>query len=226
MIPNPVRLFHITALTNLNEICCQGALISKNKVGHHGINYQNIAHNGAQSARSFRAVIDPPGGLLHDYVPFYFAPRSPMLSAIHNKKVVGCSLNQEDIIYFETTVDQVINSGLAFIFYDMNATLAFSKPYTDLNLLPTVIAWDLITEPPTLDGFCKYFFDKAADPKYVNRMARRQAEFVVKDKIPLNCFTRICVINSSIKNQVDRILFSHGLTLRVDVMTDWYFLGQ
>lgn len=226
MMPNPVRLFHITALTNLNNICYQGALISKNKVGHHGINYQNIAHTGAQCTRSLRAVIDPPGGVLHDYVPFYFAPRSPMLSAIQNKKVVGCSLNQEDIIYFETTADQVISSGLKFIFFDMNATFAFSKAYTDPSLLHSVVAWDLITEPPNLDGYCKYFFDKAANPKYVNRMARRQAEFIVKDEIPLNCFTRMGVINSSVKNQVDRILFAHGLTLKVDVMTDWYFLGQ
>ncbi|CAM2934497.1 TPA: DUF4433 domain-containing protein [Legionella pneumophila] len=226
MMPNPVRLFHITALTNLNNICCQGALISKNKVGHHGINYQNIAHAGAQSSRSHRAVLNPPGGLLHDYVPFYFAPRSPMLSAIHNKKVSGCSLNQEDIIYFETTVEQLVNSSLEFIFYDMNATLVFSNAYTDLGLLSSVIAWDLITEPPTLDGYCKYFHDIQADPKYVNRRARRQAEFIVKDLIPLNCFNRIGVINCSVKNQVNRILLTHGLTLKVDVMTDWYFLGQ
>ncbi|HAT1882457.1 TPA: DUF4433 domain-containing protein [Legionella pneumophila] len=226
MMPDPVRLFHITALTNLNDICCQGALISKNKVGHHGINYQNIAHAGAQNSRSLRAVLDPPGGLLHDYVPFYFAPRSPMLSAIHNKKVNGCSLSQEDIIYFETTVEELVKLGSEFIFYDMNATLAFSKAYTDLNQLPSVIAWDLITEPPTLDGYCKYFHDIQSEPKYVNRRARRQAEFIVKDSIPLNCFTRIGVIKSSVKNQVDRILLTHGLTLRVDVMTDWYFLGQ
>ncbi|WP_064088253.1 type II toxin-antitoxin system toxin DNA ADP-ribosyl transferase DarT [Legionella feeleii] len=225
-MPDPVRLFHITALANLNDICCQGALISKNKVGHHGINYQNIAHAGAQNLRSLRAVLDPPGGLLHDYVPFYFAPRSPMLSAIHNKRVDGCSLSQEEIIYFETTVEQLVKLGLEFIFYDMNATLTFSKAYTDLGLLPSVIAWDLITEPPTLDGYCKYFHDIQSDPKYVDRRARRQAEFIVKDSIPLNCFTRIGVINSSVKNQVDRILLTHGLTLRVDVMTDWYFLEQ
>ncbi len=46
-----------------------------------GIDYQNIAHQGAQGARSIKSVPYPPGGQVHDYVPFYLAPRSPMLLA-------------------------------------------------------------------------------------------------------------------------------------------------
>lgn len=226
MMPNPVRLFHITALTNLEAICRQDALVSKNRVGHHGINYQNIAHAGAQGARSQRAVVDPPGGVLHDYVPFYFAPRSPMLSAILNGRVDGCQLTQQDIIYFETTVDKVVTANLEFAFYDRNATRSYSNSYTDLSLLSSVIAWDLLTEPPQSDGYCMYFLDRVENPKYVDRMEKRQAEFIIKDQIPLNCFTRIGVIDDCMKNEVSRILLAHALKLKVDIMTDWYFLGQ
>lgn len=73
--PRPVRLFHITALENLPTILAAGALVSKNAGAAAGIKYQNIAHGGAQSARSQRGVPDPPGGSVHDFVPFYFAPR-------------------------------------------------------------------------------------------------------------------------------------------------------
>jgi hypothetical protein len=52
MMPNPVRLFHITAIDNLTAICQRGALISKNAGISQGINYQNIAHAGAQTARA------------------------------------------------------------------------------------------------------------------------------------------------------------------------------
>ena len=75
---------------------------------------------------------------MHDFVPFYFAPRSPMLSAIHNGKVSGCTLLQEDIVHLETTVELATASGNAFVFYDRNATLAFSTPYTDLARLDAV----------------------------------------------------------------------------------------
>ncbi|HHT9959551.1 TPA: type II toxin-antitoxin system toxin DNA ADP-ribosyl transferase DarT [Legionella pneumophila] len=226
MMRTPVRLFHITALTNLEAICLRQSLISKNKTGHHGINYQNIAHSGAQSSRSKRIVPNPPGGTLHDFVPFYFAPRSPMLSAIVNGSVDGCQLSQEDIIYFETTVDNVLAFGLDFIFYDRNATYTYSQAYTDLNLLDSVVDWELLSEKPTLDGFCKYFFDKHQDQKYVDRMEKRQAEFLVKHELPLDCITRIGVINRNTLNNVSRILLAHKLELKVDIMTDWYFLGQ
>ena len=102
-MPRPVRLFHITAIDNLEMICQQGALLSKTKSQQLGLLYNNIAHSGAQGARAVKTVTDPPGGLVHEFVPFYFAPRSPMLSAIHNGRVQNCNYDQTDIIYFETT---------------------------------------------------------------------------------------------------------------------------
>ena len=79
--PQPTRLFHITAMANLPAIFAAGALLSKSGGAAAGINYQNIAHAGAQGARAMRTVPNPPGRLVHDFVPFYFAPRSPMLYA-------------------------------------------------------------------------------------------------------------------------------------------------
>ncbi len=72
MIPDPIRLFHITAIDNLDVICQSGNLVCKNGSTSQGINYQNIAHSGAQGARAVRQVPDPPGGTIHDFVPFYF----------------------------------------------------------------------------------------------------------------------------------------------------------
>ena len=133
MVPNPIRLFHITAIDNLEDICRTGELLCKN-LGHaHGISYQNIAHAGAQGARAGKAVPNPPGGTIHDFVPFYFAPRSPMLSAIHNGKVAGCSYTQADILHFETNLDQVVALGNDIVFYDRNATLDLIVPRTQIS---------------------------------------------------------------------------------------------
>ena len=221
-VHNPVRLFHITAIANLPAICKRGSLLSKNSGALVGINYQNIAHQGAQGKRAGRAVPNPPGGMVHDYVPFYFAPRSPMLFAINGGRVVGCDWRQADIVHFETNVDELISENKDFVFYDLNATLAWSMAYTDLAHLNKV-AWDLIFEDPALDGYCKYWQSVGGHDRYSDRMERRQAEFLVKDAVSLTRFTRIGVINDERANQVRTILAKAGVNLPVEVKRDWYF---
>lgn len=224
-VPAPVRLFHITAIANLPAICQAGALLSKNRGAANGVAYQNIAHGGAQGVRAVKPLPDPPGGAVHDYVPFYFAPRSPMLSAIHAGRVAGCTLAQQDIVHLETTVERVTAQGESFVFYDRNATLAYSKPYTDLTCLDAV-AWDLLTELPRLDGFCKYFQNRHQEERYVDRMERRMAEFLVRDGVPLSRFVRMGVCTPAKAAQVQAVLDAAGVVLQVEVKADWYFLGQ
>lgn len=221
--PQPTRLFHITAIANLPAIVAAGALLSKNSGAAAGINYQNIAHAGAQGARAVRAVPDPPGGVVHDFVPFYFAPRSPMLYAINGGRVAGCTWRQADIVHFETTVALATTAGRAFVFYDRNATLAFSTAYTDLARLDAAVAWDLITEVPQLDGYCMYWHNRPADARYADRMERRQAEFLVRDNVPLHCMTRLGVIDAGRQAQVQAMLARAGVAMPVDVMPAWYF---
>lgn len=224
-IPNPVRLFHITSIANLPGICAAGALLSKNAGAAAGIDYQNIAHKGAQGARAGRAVPNPPGGVVHDYVPFYFAPRSPMLSAIDHGRVTNCPWRQGDIVHLETTVDRVVAGTVSFVFYDRNATLAFSQPFTDLARLDTV-AWDLLTEQPRLDGFCKYWQNRYNVERYVDRMERRQAEFLVRERVPLDRLVRIGVMDANRAAEVRAILAAGGINLALEVKPEWYFLGQ
>jgi hypothetical protein len=221
--PNPTRLFHITAIGNLPGICNVAALLSKSIGSLVGVNYQNIAHAGAQGTRATRPVPNPPGGNIHDYVPFYFAPRSPMLMAIDRGKVQGCTLRQGDIVHFETTVSNVAALKKPVVFYDRNATLAYSTAYTNLNELESAVAWDLLTEAPQLDGFCKYWQNRNDNARYVDRMERRQAEFLVKDMVPFASFTRVGVLDAVRKRQVEAIFHSAKVSLPVVAMPDWYF---
>ena len=226
MVPDPIRIFHITAIDNLDAICRAGALICKNSCASQGINYQNIAHSGAQGARASTIVPNPPGGVVHDFVPFYFAPRSPMLSAIHNGNVGGCDYQQEDILHFETTIPSVLSHSQEVVFFDLNATLQWSTPYTDVGEIPSKVAWDVICADPKLDGYCKYFFNRHADPNHVDRMEKRMAEFLVKHSVPLSALTKIGVANERKADLVRRRLQENNVILQVDVVRDWYFLGQ
>jgi len=224
MEADTIRLFHITAIKNLDDISRSGAILCKSTNHAQGIAYQNIAHAGAQGARAGKAVPNPPGGMIHDFVPFYFAPRSPMLYAINGGNVANCNLRQEDILHFETNVQQISQLGNDIVFYDRNATLRFSIPYTDISLLPTVVDWSLITETPC--RFCKYFHNMPSHSQYVDRMEKRQAEFLVKQRVPLTSIAKIGVMSQEAAKKVGIILAKAGIKLAVEVKTDWYFLGQ
>ena len=90
----------------MEAILKAGCLLAKNLVGDH---YESIAQIDIQDKRSRAIVPHPPYGSLHEYVPFYFAPRSPMLlknktdSQPDRKNQPDCLPNakpQEEIIYF------------------------------------------------------------------------------------------------------------------------------
>ncbi|MDE1713603.1 DUF4433 domain-containing protein (plasmid) [Chromobacterium amazonense] len=218
--PRPVKLFHITAIANLPAILATGALLAKNAGAAAGINYQNIAHRGAQSTRASREVPNPPGGRIHDYVPFYFAPRSPMLFAIHGGQVDGCTLRQDDIVHWVTTVDAVTANGAPFVFYDRNATLRYSVASTDLADLDSLVAWDELLAKPQLDGYCQYWQNNAKHP---DRMERRMAEFLVHERVPLQQMLGLGVYKQAKAEEVRAILDVHGLNLPVKVKQAWYF---
>jgi hypothetical protein len=85
------------------------------------------------------------------------------------------------------------------------------------------VAWDLITEAPQLDGYCKFWQSRPAEARYADRMERRQAEFLVRDQAPLSCMARLGVIDDRQQAQVQGLLARAGVPLRVDVMQSWYF---
>lgn len=65
-----------------------------------------------------------PGGVVADYVPFYFAPRSPMLYAIHMGNVAEYNDGIDPLVYIVTSVERLLALGLAVVTTDRNAALA------------------------------------------------------------------------------------------------------
>jgi len=221
-VRNPLRIFHITAIPNLVRIAKSkmlhaNAVLQKKKIQH-----ENIAYQGAQGKRATKLVAKPPGGVIHDYVPFYFAPRSPMLGAINLGKVEGCTYHQQDIVHFATTVEAVVEAGLTFVFYDYNATLDFANCYSDLKYLDK-INWDLFYEAPRLDGYCKFWFSTVNNPKYILRMETRQAEFLVHQSVPLNLMDVVGVYSPEKAAEVQEIFDDAKINIPVEVKTAWYY---
>ncbi|WP_040415676.1 DarT ssDNA thymidine ADP-ribosyltransferase family protein [Desulfococcus multivorans] len=69
-----------------------------------------------QKIRRQRPIGCGPGGTVHDYVAFYFGPRSPMLLQLHTGRVEDYDEGQEPLIYAVSTVGIITQRGLGFIF--------------------------------------------------------------------------------------------------------------
>ena len=72
--------------------------MATNSLRRQRINYVDIAYQGIQDRRATTRVPCGAEGVLHDYVPFYFAPRSPMLYTIHKGNVESYREGQAPVI--------------------------------------------------------------------------------------------------------------------------------
>ena len=92
-------LYHITPIQNLSKIISSEEIKSKNRLLRQSISHVNIAYEGIQDRRARTQVPLAMGGVLHDYVPFYFAPRSPMLFTINKGNVPNYQAGQTPILH-------------------------------------------------------------------------------------------------------------------------------
>ena len=204
-------IYHITHKDNLSEIISKGGLFAQNQMKCETIEYANIAHSGIQDRRSETRVPCGPGGYLHDYVPFYFAPRSPMLYAIKMGNVEGCSATQTDIIYLVSSAQTIEAAGIGFAFTDGHGTMQLSDFYDDLSYL-SEIDWDIMRE--------KYWADTLEDP---DRKRRRQAEFLVFSQFSWNLAEKIGVFTRSVEREVKDTILSATHKPPVNIETGWYY---
>lgn len=89
-------IYHITHISNLPGILARGGLICDRTA--QDLKLVNIGHNNIKERRLRKPVPVGPGGTVGDYVPFYFAPLSPMLYAIFKNKVAGYTAGQQPVI--------------------------------------------------------------------------------------------------------------------------------
>lgn len=175
------------------------------------VKHVGIAHRHIKERRARRIVPIAPGGTLADYVPFYFAPRSPMLFAIHTGSVEGYTEGQIEVLHLVTSVETIQKKKFPFAFTDGHAEIAFSRFYDDVSALDQ-IDWDIIK--------ATYWNDTDQDN---DKKRRRQAEFLVYQFFPWELVEEIGVINDTVAERVKGILSSLRKYPEVMIQKKWYY---
>ena len=207
----PSKIYHITDAGNLESILQQGGLYSTNALMGQGADYTSIAYEGIQDRRAVFPVPCGPGGVLHDYIPFYFGPRSPMLYTINRGNVSSCPNGQKTIVHLVSTAEAVNEAGLQFVFTDGHGIVAWSNYDDGLGDLDQ-IDWPLME--------ATYWYDKIED---MDRKRRRQAEFLVHNLMPWFLIDEVVVLSSAVEQQVSNLLESAEQTTLVRTDRSWYY---
>lgn len=184
--------YHFTHLDNLESIIVNGLLCTNKKI-ELGIGHYNIANHCIQKRRSVMEVIPEDGqnyGHVHDYIPFYFSTRTPMLLSLINQKKV----DQPEIIFFGIKTDLIEEKEL--IFTDGSANQAtppnFFKKIENLEKLN----WQLINDK-------KWGYN--SEERHL-----KMAEVLVKD-FEFSFIDHIVVFNEKYRDAVIEILVKYNI---------------
>ena len=206
-------VWHFTHIDNLRQILVDGVLYCDSRVG--GRLRSEVGDRAIKADRRRYRVTCEPGGCPADYVPFYFAPRSPMLYRIARGGVEQYQDGQTPLVYLVSKIRDVQQAGLPWVFSNGNCGSPTTDYFNDLGLLDAKVDWNLQE--------ALMWNDTADEP---NRATRRAAEFLVHDRLPLPVIRWMGVRTSAMASAVTDLLGDAGSSQRVLVRPRWYFNGQ
>ncbi len=130
--PEPTPIFRLIHINNLAVCLSRGALYAPNYTPQDGLVYRTIHREDIQEGRRIHEVEAGPGGTVHDYVPFYFGPRSVMLYQLRTGWVPGYREGQEPLVHLVSHCQAVAAARLGFVFSDGHGLARFTAWYDNL----------------------------------------------------------------------------------------------
>lgn len=174
-------------------------------------NFVPIGNADLIDRRSHRVVPVAPGGVLSNYVPFYFTPFSPMMYNIYTGRGEVARRRNEEICILVSTLHKVHQMGLPFVFTDRHAYPPLARYFNSVDSL-NEIDWPLLQ--------ARNFKRNPDDPEQIERY---QAEALVHNHLPVTGLVGIICYTDAVKHALDQHIQAKGLKMDVRVMPQWYF---
>lgn len=187
--------YHFTSVENLESIIETGLFSTNQKIARR-ISHVNVADKGIQGRRALMQVPNTNGRCVHDYVPFYFAKKTPMQLAVLHKK----NVDQQFIIYLSVSILS-LETRIGSYFTDASANTAnppnFYSGNTQTDQLDA-LNWT------TIDNNAWRYADDALRHK-------KMAELLLPDHVSLSEINQIITWDRSISDIVRNIFQEKGI---------------
>ncbi|WLG67525.1 type II toxin-antitoxin system toxin DNA ADP-ribosyl transferase DarT [Pseudomonas brassicacearum] len=206
--PEKALIWRIVHRDNLPWILDNGLHCANSNV--QSPQYVNIGNVDLIDKRRARHVPIAPGGVLADYVPFYFTPFSVMMKNIHSGRSVQQRSNDE-IVILVSSLYRIEQMGLPFVYTTAHAYPDWTDYYSDLANLGQ-IDWSIIQRR-----------DFKRDPDDPQKMERYQAEALIHSHLPITGLLGIMCYTDAMKERIEQDVAARGLALPVHARPGWYF---
>lgn len=186
-------LYHITDISNLQNILNYG-ILSHNQAHNYHLLKKDISNQAVNDRRD--KIENIYNRNLHDYVPLYFNPKNPMLSArrdIQDKIIILCI--EKTLLYRN---DVLISDGNA-----ASSNTIFFKGRENL----TELDWNCI--------------NASVWNKIEDGTRKRCSEILVPNKIHSNFFRKILVYSDKIVKLVEPIVKNRNI--EIEINNKFYF---
>jgi hypothetical protein len=174
-------------------------------------NWVSIGNPDLTDKRARRVVPIPPGGVLNDYVPFYFTPFSVMMKNIHSGWGGIKKRRNEEIVILVSSMHHLSAMGLSFIFTDAHAYYQWSNYYSDLTDL-NKINWDILQRR-----------DFKRDDNNPAKFERYQAEALIHRHCPVDGLLGMVCYTQELSDNLGLLAQQRGLALKAHARPNWYF---
>ncbi len=170
----------------------------------------SIGHQSLINYRGQSPVSISPGGVLNDYIPFYFHHKMPMLYHLYKRTVKEYLGKQEEIVYLMSSVERIQELELPFFFTDRHAYLHHKKVSNKIEDL-SQLRWDIIKDNTWHQQYSEL------------KKELKQAEFLIHKHVPVKALLGIVVHNEDIANFVRGRLQDTGIDLPVVLRPQFYY---
>lgn len=203
--------YRITHINNFSLLLKNG-IVNKNHPNASD-DYIEIGNPEIIDVRSTSAVKIDDYGMIGDYVPFYFTPKSIMLYNIitgywHPKVPMR---NRSEILVIRCLIEELANLPKWF-FTDGQGNKDFTKHFNDLQML-NEIDWECIQNSK--------FKNDYDDP---DRSRKYQAEFLVHYEVPIDSIESLNVYNQQAADVLANILNENNINLAVNIQPQYFFV--
>lgn len=207
--PKKALIFRVTHRVNLPWILEHG--LDCASAMRRNPSFVEIGSTDLIAKRGTRKVPVAPHGTLADYIPFYFTPSSPMLFNIKTGHGVP-QRPMADIVTLVSSLPKLQECGVPFLFTDRHAYLQSAAFFSELEDLDK-LDWSLLRQK-----------DFKKSPENPERFERYQAEALVHQHLPADALLGLAVSGEEARAVADVGLKAKGLSLKLAVRPEWFFL--